>query len=786
MSLENIHSIFSSSDIEHGIALFSNKEQQQIEKSIVKKNENYFIKCLIRDKFVKAKPEEIIRQLFLKRFLEDYNYPKNRIEIEKTIVFGTRESGFADIVVLRDDLTSPYIIFEVKRPRRSKGLEQLKSYANTEGAPIAIWSNGNEMIRLHREDPNIYVEIPRIPTVTESIKDILTEKWSMEWLEEHNELKNGQTTLKKIILDLEELVLGDSGEAAFSEIFKLIYAKLYDEWRGINDPKYQLQFHVGDRSSNEITKAIGILLDGAKNTWSGIFEPTEKSELLPEHLKVCVSFLEKIMLFHSNLRVIDEAFEYLIPQESKKKQGQFFTPRPVEDLAVKMLNPKSHEFVIDPACGSAGFLLHSVKWIAKDQLTAKGLPEIAKRFAQENIVGIDFARNAVKISKAINLIIGDGKTHIYKDNSLNPKIWQDETKVGLRQRLLMFSDPQKIKENEENLMFFNFDILLTNPPFAGTVNQTQTLRLYQLGEKNGKKLQSVGRHILFIERSLQFLRPGGRMAIVLPQGILSNANTEYIRRFFIEHAKILAVVGLHGNSFKPHTGTKTSVLFLQKYNENELEELNKKKVGFEGEWESFFTKLEKKFKNANWKLNIIEEDIPKTLLNFLEDYFDQNETIEDLIDDTDSEFNILNEEIEIAISQIEDNGKRLKESKTKDSTKIKKEIQKLQTTLKSRIKKISIYSLGGQINLFLNNTKIQKQFKDIWLDSKLIEIIDYPIFYAVNQKPLKNNSGEYIFKLDDKKQIKLDKYDQPIFDHDLNEIAEQFEIFAKKQGFDFF
>ena len=191
------------------------------------------------------------------------------------------------------------------------------------------------MIRLHREEPNIFREIPRIPRASETLRDILKERWTLAWLEEHNELKQGKTTLKKIVLDLEELVLGNAGVKSFDEVFKLIYAKLFDEWNGINNPSYQLDFFVGDRSPEQVRKAIVTLLDGAKREWSGVFEPTDKIELIDDHLKVCVSALEKVKLFNSNLQIIDEAFEYLIPEVSKKKEGQFFTPRPVVDMICK-------------------------------------------------------------------------------------------------------------------------------------------------------------------------------------------------------------------------------------------------------------------------------------------------------------------------------------------------------------------------------------------------------------------------------------------------------------------
>jgi type I restriction enzyme M protein len=466
MNNSKINKIFSSSDVKHGISLFTTDEIKAIEQLITEKDGRYYIKCQIKDKYKIAKPEEIIRQFWIYRLLKEYNYPKDRIDVERVIYFGSRDSGLADIVVLREDRQHPYIIFEVKRPQRTVGLEQLKSYCNAEGAPIGVWSNGNEIIRLHREEPNIFVEIPRIPKYGETLRDILTERWTIKWLEEHDELKQGKTTLKKILLDLEELVLGNAGVDPFEEIFKLIYAKLYDEYRGINDLSYQLEFFVGDRSAEEVKIAITNLLDGAKREWPGVFEPTDKIELRNDHLKVCVSFLEKIKLFNSNLQIIDEAFEYLIPQVSKKKEGQFFTPRPVIDMVVKMLNSKANEFVIDPACGSAGFLLHSVIWVAGGVISGKPLPPSAQNFAQNKIYGIDFAPKAVKIAKAINLIVGDGKSHIYKDNSLAPHTWEDETKAGLRSRLLRFpSDPEKDRENQEKFLFFDFDVLMTNLPF---------------------------------------------------------------------------------------------------------------------------------------------------------------------------------------------------------------------------------------------------------------------------------------------------------------------------------
>jgi len=273
--------------------------------------------------------------------------------------------------------------------------------------------------------------------------------------------------------------------------------------------------------------------------------------------------------------VIDAAFEYLLPDVAKGKRGQYFTPRHAIDMAVKMLNPQDGEYVIDPACGSGGFLIHAMNYVWNNDLKKSdrsGKTDYAKKY----IYGIDFDDKPTKIARAMMLIAGDGKSHILRLNSLNPKEWQgddrekERARAELRDRLHKFEDYDKNKFNQENFKYFDFDMLLSNPPFAGEIHETSLLREYELAKnEKGKLRNKMERHILFIERALDMLRPGGRMAIVLPQGVLNNTQMEYVRDYLLEKAKILAVVGLHGNTFKPHTGTKTSILFLKKWDENE-------------------------------------------------------------------------------------------------------------------------------------------------------------------------------------------------------------------------
>lgn len=239
-------------------------------------------------------------------------------------------------------------------------------------------------------------------------------------------------------------------------------------------------------------------------------------------------------------------------------------------MAVKILNPKDGEYVIDPACGSGGFLIHAMQHAWRNMKFADKQAKI--EYAANYLYGIDFDDKPTKISRAMMLIAGDGRSHIFKLNSLNPKEWQGDegeklhARAELKKRLHHFDNYDKNVYNQENFKYFDFDVLLTNPPFAGEIIEKTLLKEYELAKnEKGKLRNKMERHILFIERTLDMLRPGGRLAIVLPQGVLNNTTMEYVREYLFDKARILAVVGLHGNTFKPHAGVKTSVLFLQKW-----------------------------------------------------------------------------------------------------------------------------------------------------------------------------------------------------------------------------
>ncbi len=432
-------------------------------------------------------------------------------------------------------------------------------------------------------------------------------------------------SLNKIILDLEDLVLANAEgiDDSFDEVLKLIYAKLYDEWAATNDRarNHKIQFRIYGESPRELHDKINGLFNQAKNKWRGIFGRDEGIRLKAEHLLTCVSFLQDVKLFNANLQVIDEAFEYLITEVAKGKKRQYFTPRWVIDMCVKMLNPRIHERVIDTACGSSGFTVHSIFHVAGEQFTTNGLPPAITEYAGTMVYAIDSSPKAVKIAKALNLIAGDGKSNVYELNSLNPPKWSEEGKAAFRPLLTRFDNPAEDEQNQCEFQFFDLDVLMTNPPFAGGISEREILRQYRLAERNGRTVSKIGRDILFIERNLNFLKQGGRMAIVLPQGRLNNTNDLPIRNFLFGKARILVVVGLHGNTFKPHTGTQTSLIFLQKYTDEEIVEIRAVQNRHAVEWDKHRVEL-----NAlSDKPELTEDDLPPLLLSFLQAEFEEAE-----------------------------------------------------------------------------------------------------------------------------------------------------------------
>ena len=598
MSENRILQIIKSSG-KYDLTIFSQESIDRIEKEIFKKDEKYFVKCLKRKKDIQVKPEEIIRQLMLDRLINEYGYSENLLEVEYSVSFG-RERKLADIVILnKKDKTSVYCVLEIKKHKAKDGKDQLKSYTNATGSPLAVWTNGIEINYYERRDPNYFEPLSDIPKATETIDDVKDERFTYLELMQKDRLSEERKSLKSLIQEMEDEVLANAGVDVFEEVFKLIFTKLYDEMESSED-RQNIEFSLKEkRKFTEISnkgfrklefrsrgdayhtkEAINDLFKKAKMKWKGIFEEGEPLRITDRnHLQICVGFLQNIKLFNSNLQVIDEAFEYLVNKSAKEEKGQYFTPRNVIDMAVYMMNPSADEYMIDTACGSCGFTVHTL-FNVWEKLVNQGKAQFANFSNQKltseqkdyvnKVFGIDFDEKSVRVARTLNMIAGDGRTNVLHLNTLDYTRWEEKIKDNSWSKTYLdgYYRLLDLAKDGKNPKEFNFDIVMANPPFAGDIKDSRLISDYNMAFNKGKKLNKISRDILFIERNLDFLKEGGRMAIVLPQGRFNNTSDEKVREFIMERARLLAVVGLDGNTFKPHTGTKTSVLFVQKWDEN--------------------------------------------------------------------------------------------------------------------------------------------------------------------------------------------------------------------------
>ncbi|MDR0664070.1 MAG: N-6 DNA methylase [Helicobacteraceae bacterium] len=594
-------------DSQYKLTQFASDQLHELERKIFPRTDKHgkevpYIECSIRKKEIRLTPEEVVRQLYLQKLMTEYGYESAHFAIQSEVTMGSSGKR-ADIVVSEKERPSqPYIIVELKSPSNptaKEGKKQLESYCKFSGASIGVWTDGSDIEYYYKEEDRrskttFLNKLSYLPRADQTLSEVLNVHYTIKQLYQNDKLE--KKSLNGVIQEFEDRVMANSGEDSFDEIFKVLFIKLYDEYMSVDDANAmatllnnktamdaiddsnfrRLEFRDTGNDS-ETQKRINKLFEDACSQWKGIFDDNTKIKLKPSHLRSCVSFLQDIKLFNSNLEVVDDAFEYLSIKAAKGEKGQYFTPRYVIDMCVKMLNPTEEEAMIDTAAGSCGFPMHAVLHVwgqinpSKPNLftnASRSKREI--NYVRDHIFAIDFDPRSVRVARMLNIIAGDGHSNVLKLNTLDYTRWDEDIKTSEWQenynegfqRFIKYR--KKANENKE----FKFDIVMANPPFAGDIDDDVIIATHEIAKNAaGKKISKIGRDILFIERNLDFLKPGGRMAIVLPQGRFNNSSDKNIREFIAERCRILAVVGLHGNTFKPHTGTKTSVLFVQKWDE---------------------------------------------------------------------------------------------------------------------------------------------------------------------------------------------------------------------------
>jgi type I restriction enzyme M protein len=520
--------------------------------------------------------------VFAKKLVEELGYSKDQIQTIPQFRVKTSPSGKekypVDIVVFRDskkDYNNVYMLVECKQPNRKDGKKQLDIYLNlVPSVELGVWFNGKEHLYLWKaQDPKtkrwIWKEIPELPKKGERVEDIGSYK--RKDLERPKELKSKFNDIRNY---LAANAVGITNDIEFAQqIINLLFCKIYDEIQ--TPPDEKVRFRVGINESPQYVKERIIkLFEEVKREYGedGIFDESDVIKLDENSIVYVVGELQRYLITEAERDAIGEAFEVFIGPALRGAEGQFFTPRNVVRMAVEMLDPQPGEYIIDPACGSGGFLIVALEYVWKkldEEAKRKGwskefLAVKRKEIASKCIFGIDKDAFLAKVTKAYMAIIGDGRGGIFCENSLlPPEQWSSKTR-------------QKIELGK-------FDVLLTNPPFGAKipVKGEEILSQYELGfkwkfnketkewERTNKLQDAQPPQILFIERCLQLLKPGGRMAIVLPDGVLGNVTDGYIRKFILDKAKILAIVDMPLETFQPSTSTKTSLLFLQKKKEGE-------------------------------------------------------------------------------------------------------------------------------------------------------------------------------------------------------------------------
>jgi type I restriction enzyme M protein len=348
---------------------------------------------------------------------------------------------------------------------------------------------------------------------------------------------------------------GLSPQQTLTEFVKILFIKIFDENANTG------LFHISNIEWNDLsqgktvqsfTERIVKLFAQTQATYEEVFEADDRIRVSTLALGYTVNKLQGISLTNSAQDAKGLAFQKFLTHHEKDGNGQFFTPQPIIDFCVEMMQPKPHETIIDPACGSGGFMVAALRYLQKNNQNLD-----CKTIIAENIFGIDINKSVAMIAKMKLLLEANGKTNIFCANSLEDF---DTLKLTIGQK-------------------DGFDLLLANPPFGAKINTPTSLRLFNLGYKwastqRGEKVNyqktpvlhnSQSAEVLFIERCLDLLKEGGRMAIVLPNGNFENSSLEYLRYYIKLRAKILAIINLPQETFIPYgTGVKTSLLFLEK------------------------------------------------------------------------------------------------------------------------------------------------------------------------------------------------------------------------------
>ena len=515
-------------------------------------------------------PEEPVRQEFIRILIDDYGYRDAEIETEFGIPRGSKNKDRADIAIFRgagrDPAADVVGLVETKKPGEQSGKDQLKSYMTATSAIWGVWTNGSD-IEYYSKPPgqsSIYTgTLNNIPIRGQRLEDVGK-------IDRSDLVPYSGTMLKasfrRILNTLYANTTMSRREKLGNEMIKLIFAKIRDETTYVDAPPL---FYAGYGEDPErVKERVGGLFEDvvAEYKDDGLFDPHDSITLDAKGVAWAVGQLERGSLMDTPTDVVGDAFEVFAESKFVGEKGEFFTPRGVIDVAVKIINPKPDETICDPACGSGGFLIATMRtmWagMAKSRkwgkLSAARLQAAQQQMAARCFFGIDKEIDLVRIAKAYMAISGDGRSNVVHENSLH--------------QASDFSPESKAKFVESGA-FRQFDCVMTNPPYG---TKTKVLEddsaHFDLGHtwrfsggewRKGKPTES-NPYILFVERCFDLLKDGGRLAIVLPETAFHAPSMVHLRHYIASKGRVLAVIDLSHNTFRPHCNAKTCLMVWQK------------------------------------------------------------------------------------------------------------------------------------------------------------------------------------------------------------------------------
>ncbi len=510
-------------------------------------------------------PEEQVRAEFWAELIYRYGYEPDCIGIEITVPDRT-PSDRADLVIFTDDTRKrPYAVIECKRDgitdsEFEQAVEQAcgnGTWAKFRASYVMVVAGGTrrafdftDKYGVLEREQNIIADIPLSYGKPQEFKYTKGGKMDIEAVSKEELIRAIQKCHQ---------TLWEGGRRsppdAFGELSKIIFVKISDEKNTKKGAPYQFQIKTHE-PTRRLSERIQALYETQRARDPEVFSETIKVD--EAILRTVVSHLESINLGSTDLDTKGVAFEQFMDGFFKGDFGQYFTPREIIAFAVEMMQPHKDDRVLDPACGSGGFLLYALDHVrhAAGDYFDEGTPEHTRywhEFAQNRLFGIEVNDSIARVAKMNMIIHDDGHTNVISTDGL--------------------ADIETIAERNKGFRAAGFDLVLTNPPFGATIKQSEKPYLpnYDLAhkwkdsERKGKTKTSAKTEILFIERCWQFLKPEGGMAIVLPDGILTNSSMQDVRDWMLEHFRLQAVISLPQSSFSHYgAGVKASLLFLKK------------------------------------------------------------------------------------------------------------------------------------------------------------------------------------------------------------------------------